>query len=1105
MAIHIALNHKTIYRYDRRVSLGPQTIRLRPAPHCRTPILSYSLNVRPENHFINWQQDPQANYLARLVFPEPTTEFSVEVDLVAEMAVFNPFDFFLEPYAENCPFNYEPALARELRPFLETETPGPKILDFLAHTPRDKARTIDFLIDINQRLQKDIGYVIRLEAGVQSCEDTLNLRTGSCRDSAWLLVQILRNLGLAARFVSGYLIQTVPDVKPIEGPAGATSDFTDLHAWAEVYLPGAGWVGLDPTSGLLAGEGHIPLACTPDVGSAAPISGMLDPCNTQFFHEMTIQRIYESPRVTKPYTDRQWTEIETLGHQVDTALNDGEVRLTMGGEPTFVSIDDPDAAEWNTTAIGPNKRKLSVDLLYKLRECFAPRGLLHFGQGKWYPGEPLPRYSLGCYWRNDGVAIWDDNTLIAEDGKNYNYSAREARIFLEALARRLRVDASFTISAFEDVFYYMWQERKLPVNVDPLDPKLANPLDRARVAAVFEQGLDKVIGYVLPLRRIPTRSGVPRWTSQPWFFASKQMFLVPGDSPLGYRLPLESLPWTKPEDTLYSYETDPFAEREKLPLQPEHKHHAFDGPAPVDLPESPADKAKPPEKGESASWVTRPALCVQAREGKLYVFMPPVQYLSDYLDLITAIEDTAAHLRMPVLIEGYTPPDDPRISVLKITPDPGVIEVNIHPSASWDQLVTNTTTLYDLARQARLGSEKFLMDGQHTGTGGGNHVVIGAATPADSPFLRRPDLLRSMIGYWHNHPALSYLLSGLFIGPTSQHPRVDEARTDSIYELEIAFDQIPDDLNEPVLPWFVDRTFRHLLTDVTGNTHRAEFCIDKLYPPEGAGSRLGLLELRAFEMPPHARMSLTQQLLVRALIAKFWKTPYRRKLVHWGTTLHDRFLLPCFVKLDMEDVVEDLREAGFAFQSDWFAPHFEFRFPLIGSVTRRGITLELRHALEPWNVLGEEASSGGTARNVDSSLERLQVKATGMTETRFIVLCNGRRVPLHATEEKGEFVAGVRYRAWQPPSCLHPNIPVHSPLVFDIVDTWSARSIGGCTYHVTHPGGRANEKLPINAYEAESRRLARFSDAGHSPGPIAIPPEERNPEFPLTLDLRRTP
>ncbi len=1105
MAINVALTHKTHYRYDRRVSLGPQVIRLRPAPHCRTPILSYSLKVFPTNHFLNWQQDPQSNYLARLVFPELTTEFSVEVDLVAEMGVFNPFDFFLEPYAEQSPFVYDAALASELRPYLETEPPGRRTSDFLARVPRLKTRTVDFLVDLNKRVKDEVGYLIRMEPGVQNCEETLGLRTGSCRDSAWLLVVIMRHLGLAARFVSGYLIQLLEDTKPLEPPASLVSDFTDLHAWAEVYLPGAGWIGFDPTSGMLAGEGHIPLACTPDAGSAAPISGSIDPCNTQFEHHMTVRRIYESPRVSKPYLEEQWQEIDALGRRVDAKLRAGDVRLTMGGEPTFISLDHADVGEWTRDAMGPEKRNLAVALLGKLRDHFAPQALLHYGQGKWYPGELLPRWALSCYWRKDGVAIWENPLLIAEDAKDYGYTSDDARKFLDALSLRLQVDAAVAMPAYEDTFYYLWKERRLPVNVDPLDPKLEDPTERRRVARIFEEGLGKLIGYVLPLRRITTLDGVQLWTSQPWFLRSESLFLIPGDSPIGYRLPLESLPWTKPEDVLYSFELDPFAKRDVLPIRPARKPELFVAPPTTDDRHPAAKGAKPPAEGESVPWVARPALCIQPRDGKLFIFMPPVEYVSDYLDLVAAIEDTAAYLNMPVILEGYGLPFDPRIQVLQVTPDPGVIEVNIHPTESWDALVHTTEAIYSLARETRLGAEKFTLDGQHTGTGGGSHIVIGGPTPEDSAFLRRPDLLRSLVGYWHNHPSLSYLFSGMFIGPTSQHPRVDEARTDSIYELEIAFDQIPDKGSSHVLPWHVDRVFRHLLTDLSGNTHRAEFCIDKLYSPDASQSRRGLVELRAFEMAPHARMSLTQQLLVRALIAHVWKTPYRRKLVWWGTSLQDRFMLPYFVHLDWEDVIADLREGGFAFQKEWFAPQFEFRFPMIGSVTKRGIGLELRHALEPWHVLGEEISGGQTVRNVDSSVERLQVRVSGMIDSRFAVLCDGRIVPLHSTGEEGEFVAGVRYRAWQPASCLHPNIPVHAPLVFDIVDTWSGRSIGGCTYHVVHPGGLAYEHFPVNALEAESRRLARFSDIGHTPGVVAIPVRESNPAFPLTLDLRRTP
>jgi uncharacterized protein (DUF2126 family) len=1100
MTIHVALHHRTAYRYDRLVSLGPQIIRLRPAPHCRTPILSYSMTVRPKGHFINWQQDPYANYLARLVFPERTTEFVIDVDLVADLAVTNPFDFFLEPYAERFPFRYEPALEADLAPYLSAEPVGPLLGAWLAKLPLTPRATADFLVDLNIRLQRDIFYVIRMEPGVQTTEETLGKARGSCRDSAWLLVQILRHLGFAARFVSGYLIQLKPDVKPLTGPEGPTSDFTDLHAWTEVYLPGAGWIGLDPTSGLLAGEGHIPLAATPSPGSAAPVTGAVDKAEVEFSHEMRVTRIRETARVTKPYTEEQWHAIDRLGHLVDRDIEHAGLHLTMGGEPTFISIDDMDGAEWNVAALGPTKRQLAGKLLRRLQKRWAPGALLHYGQGKWYPGEPLPRWALGCFWRKDGEPVWRDPTLFAAEANGHKAGFADAERFARSLAERLQLDQSYLVTGYEDAWYYIAREGRLPVDVDPLKSDLSDPLERARLARIFERGLDQPVGFALPLQRVRGRAG-DYWRSAAWQFRLKRMYLVPGDSPMGLRLPLESLPPADPEAP-ENFPLDPFASRPPLPPRTEigatipasRQGHTEQGPA-VDRP---AAKKRPPASDPSAQ--VRTALCVEPRDGNLCLFLPPVSAIEDYLELLAAVEDTAAAQGVKVVIEGYPPPRDPRIGSFSITPDPGVIEVNIQPAASWKELVDNTTGLYEEARQTRLGTEKFLIDGRHVGTGGGNHVVLGGPSVEESPILRRPDILRSLISYWINHPSLSYLFSGLYIGPTSQAPRIDEARNDSVAELELAFAQIPDGAEVP--PWIIDRVLRHILIDVTGNTHRTEFCIDKLYSPDGPTGRLGLVELRAFEMPPHARMSLVQQLLLRSLFAEFARKPYRHKMVRWGTILHDRFLLPHFIEADLAEVTEDLRAAGYPFDYEWFRPHIEFRFPEIGSVTYDGITLELRQALEPWPVLGEEQGAGGTVRFVDSSLERIQVKLDTMTEGRHVLACNGIEVPLHPTGKAGEFVGATRYRAWAPVSALHPTIGVNTPLVFDLVDRWSGRSIGGCTYHVMHPGGRNYETLPVNANEAEARRRARFFPSGHTPGPMKPIPPVGIGEFPLTLDLR---
>ncbi|CAG1017554.1 partial putative protein, partial [Burkholderiaceae bacterium] len=1079
---------------------GPQVVRLRPAPHSRTRILSYSMRVEPAQHFVNWQQDPQSNYLARLVFPEKTSHLRIEVDLVAEMSVLNPFDFFLEPSAEHFPFSYEPSLAHELAPYLEKAPATPEFADYLASIPREQMQTTNFLVALNQRLQRDIAYLIRLEPGVQTPEETLRNASGSCRDSGWLLVQLLRHLGLAARFVSGYLIQLKSDVKALDGPSGTDVDFTDLHAWCEVYLPGAGWIGLDPTSGLLAGEGHIPLACSPDPSSAAPVTGALEECVTSFEHQMKVSRVWEAPRVTLPYSDEQWSAIHALGQQVDADLLQHDVRLTQGGEPTFVSADDRDGAEWNTEALGGTKRALSAELMDKLRARYGERGLLHCGQGKWYPGEQLPRWSLNLYWRKDGEPLWNHPQLLAGERDQHGVTQLQARDFLRGVAERLGVNPNHAFPAYEDSWYYLWRERKLPSNVDPFDARLADPLERARLHKVFTQRLEQVVGHVLPIERNPKADAAPRWLSGPWFLRSERCYLIPGDSAMGYRLPLDSQPWVAEVDYPWVHQPDPAQPFAPLPpyrrlrfAQGDDEHRVKDSAA--------------PQPFKSAAGVRRTALSAEPRDGRLYMFMPPTSALEDYLELVAAIEDTALAMQLPVILEGYEPPKDPRLAVLRVTPDPGVIEVNIHPAHSWNELVEQTTHLYQAAHETRLSTEKFMLDGRHTGTGGGNHFVLGGATLADSPFLRRPDLLASMVAYWHNHPSLSYLFSGLFIGPTSQAPRVDEARNDAVYELEIAFAELlrmGSEQGSACPPWLVDRTLRNLLVDVTGNTHRAEFCIDKLYSPDGPAGRLGLLEMRAFEMPPHARMSLTQQLLMRALVARFWRQPYRPvRLKRWGTELHDRFMLPHFVWDDLVDVIGELNDTGTPMQSEWFAPHLDFRFPRLGDFSARGVDVELRLALEPWHVMGEEGAPGGTVRFVDSSVERVQVKASGLVGDRHALTCNGRVVPLQPTGRVGEFVGAVRYRAWNPPSALHPSIAVHAPLIFDLVDTWMGRSMGGCQYHVAHPGGRNYSSFPVNAYEAEARRLARFFRVGHTPGEMAVAREERNPDFPFTLDLRR--
>ena len=1063
MGIQIALNHRTSYRYEKAISLGPQVIQLRPALHCRTPILSYSLVVAPSDHLLNWQLDPHNNRLARLLFPEKTSEFLVHVSLVADLTPINPFDFLIEPGVDQYPFAYAPELAKDLEPFRSAESTGPLLKSFLAIFARKRDGTVNLLLNLTRKIRDEISYLTRMEHGVQTCEETLERRSGSCRDSAWLLVESLRNLGIAARFVSGYLIQLAAEEGSIDGPK---EDGAELHAWAEAFLPGAGWIGLDPTSGMLAAEGHIPLVCTPNAAQAAPIRGTVEPAETEFSYSISVRRLNDLRVPSKPFTEMEWDRVRQAARSIDEELEAHDVRLTMGGEPTYVGIDDPESPQWNIDALGDMKHARGMALIQSLRRRMAPGALLHYGQGKWYPGEPLPRWALSCFWRADGVPVWKDSDLIAREDKEYGFGSADAGRFMEALTRRLRVRSENILPAY--------------------DPEPASP----------EQDAAAAIGYILALRRRQP-DGQLRWSSQLWFPRPDRLILSAGDSPIGYRVPLDAMPWVAPDELEYEFDAPPFADRVKLPSHSPHNANLFGiepelDPLPAVL--RPAD---------TAEVVIRPSLCVQAREGRLHVFLPFTSILADYLDLVNAIEDTCRYLNMPVWIEGYAPASDPRLRSFSVTPDPGVLEVNMPPASNWDELEQIYTVLDEEARKIRLTAEKFTYDGEHIATGGGSHVVVGGASVLDSPILRRPDLIRSMIAFWQNHPALSYLFSGMYVGPTSQCPRIDEARLDTLYELELAFNQLP---SSDCPPYILDGLFRNLLADITGNTHRAEFCVDKLFAPKGSGLQLGLLELRAFEMPPHVRMNLLQMLLIRALIAMFWKKPFEGGLMRWGVTLHDRFMLPEFVKQDLFAVLADLRRSGCDLEEQWFNAHLEFRFPKIGVIAADGVELELRHALEPWNVLAEESVSGSTVRSVDSSLERIQVKLSGVTDqSRYAVVCNGRRVPLQPTPDPSVAVAGVRFRARRLSATLHPTVPVHAPLVFRLIDCLQNRSIAEGVYHVAPPDGHPYSARPANSAEAESRRRERFQVTSAAPFPAVAPQEGANRNFPFTLDLRWLP
>lgn len=1119
--MRVRIQHTTRYAYSHPVTLHPHLVRLAPAPHVAESLLTYNLQLSPEPH-LNWQTDPWGNRIATLTFVEDSlhTELEVRVDASFDLHPKNPFDFFLDERVRTLPFDYPDGWAHELAPFLRTDDVHADVRAFLEDLPA-VGETIAWLVALNQKVAGAVDYVIRMEPGIQAPHETLSLGSGSCRDSAWLLVHCARAVGLAARFVSGYAIQ-LEDEGDIPGlPTGVSRDVIDLHAWAEVFVPGAGWTGLDGTSGLLCGEGHIPLATAvvPELASpiTGAISGLPDEGETTFDVQMSVERIGHEPRPRRPYADEEWDALLQAADHVDASLRDAGIRLTVGGEPTWNSRDFPREPEWNTEAMGPTKWQQAVRFTGEIRARLGAGAFAMHRFGKQYPGESLPRWALHLMWRDDGVPIWrnparlDFTDVAAESPPLHAAEARArqhesrtlhasqlqlAEHLCTRITRQLGI-ASAPLPVFEDPWALTKTEAHLPPDVDPSTLRFDADEDRRRLAESLERGIDAPRGYV-----VPVQAWQGRWLTGEWQLRRPRIYLVPGDSPIGLRLPLDRLAGTPG----HWGASDPMAIRTPLAFDPRDRppvrmqQRGATEPPDVSDAEPAADDASARD-GAGLGVAIHTAMAVEPRHGVLHVFVPPTPTTEAFLEFIAAVEDAAEELGVSVRLEGYPPPADSRLNHCLVTPDPGVIEVNIPPFGSTRAYADFMAMLQDAARHAGLWCEKFQLDGRATGTGGGNHVTLGGPSAPESPFVLRPALLAGLVRFFQHHPSLSYLFTGLFVGPTCQAPRVDEGRMDALWELELALSQL-DRAGTPPPPWFTDRLLRNLLADLSGNTHRAEICIDKLYNPSSATGRLGIVELRAFEMPPHERMAVAQVALVRAIVAALAAQPYDAPLIAHGPALHDRYMLPYFLWKDLRDVLGFLERRGVGLPESAYQPFVDYRFPLFGEVVAEGMRLEVRQALEPWPVLGEEPSGATVSRYVDSSLERVELRVHGFDPERYALAVNGLRLPLTPIDAVGGYVVGVRFRAWQPPHCLQPHIGLHHPLRIDLVDAWGQRSVAGCTYHVWHHEGRAFTEAPLTEFEAKARRRARFTKNNHMPYPARPARAARHPGHRVTVDLR---
>jgi len=1097
MSARVAIVHHIEQSFDRPVRLSTHWLRLRPAPETRARVTAYSLELDAEPHFLNWLRDPFENHLARLDLPEPLVRLGITVEVLADLEPVNPFDFLAEPEAAEYPFSYQVQLRKELAPYLNSGEPTPRLQSWFETLDRARTSTVERLTITNQRVHAFAQHPVSGAAGQLDLEALLARGTGTCWELAWLLTLSLRDLGLAARFTCGYRVV-------LAEPPGA-EDGVSLHTWSETFVPGAGWLGLDPSTGLFTDETYIPLACAPDPMLVLPIVGSREVCQETRVESVQLRRL-EPAKSNWPYSDTQWADIHALGSYLDSDLKRLGVALGSGMSLSFVSSDPGGAPEWNTLALGPSKRFLAERLLARLQQRLAPGGALQLGQGDWYASEALPRWRLGCYFRADGQSVWRNRALLAGTGSRGSLGSAGVAAFARILARALGVPPSAVIAAYEDPLHDLWSRRLWPPEISG-----ALDLDDAKFRREFAERLSETraspAGYVLPLA---WDRAANRFASGRWVFRRTQLYLVPGDSALGYRLPLGSL--IKDEGAMLEAQAErcPFEERGALP----DFHIRIDG-------RQQAPEAPP---SDLAAHTPRTAVCLQLRENQLCVFLPPLSHVEHYLELLAAIEAAAEAMAWGVVLEGYEPPEDHRLRRLVLEPDATVLRLHLPETQDWKSRLELLEVAYEEAFRAGLRSDRIGPDGSTIPSGGGGRLTLGGVRPADSPFLRWPDLLRGLVAYFQRHPSLSYFFAGRAIGPSGDAPRPDEGRDEACYELSIGLSCLPP--GESFAIWRVDRVLRHLLCNPSGDITHAEIRMDQLYAPERASQRLGRICLHSFELAPHAQIAALQSLLAEGLLGRFARLSDSGELKRWGSALHDRFMLPQELWEDLRDVVQDLNAVGYPFQLEWFEPMMSLRFPVLGEVRIGSITIALRAALEPWPLLAEEVTGAGVTRFIDAANERVQTKVSGLAPGRYVLACNGNTVPLQSTGPHGEYVAGVRYKVANPPSTLHPTIPPVDALIFDLVDTWTARAIGGCTYFPPRPqlwgpvgiplatemsptpgDGFAQPRVAVTPHPSLAQRLhrGRFHPYGSGVGPMSAPPRHTDSRRPYLLDLTQRP